>query len=117
MTPEPNEFCTESAPWPPPRNWSPKKRRKNGSLTRGDTVLRTVRLVKMFTTAGAVRFTSGAKVNRISVCEAGTVGAGLGPGRPGREHRHRRSDCRYVGCKAHLDPMPEHRRILAPLQR
>ena len=56
MTPEPSAFCCRSAPG----SWSPKKRRKNGSLSSGDGDARTIRRVLTLTTAGAARFTSGA---------------------------------------------------------
>ncbi len=40
MTPEPSEFCTRLLPGP--GIWSPKKRRKNGSLSSGEGCVRTV---------------------------------------------------------------------------
>ena len=85
ITPEPSEFCTRSAPpGTPPGNWSPKKRRKKGSLSSGEGTVRTVRRVKMLTTAGAVRFTSGAKESWISAGSRGITRGWEATGSAGR---------------------------------
>src|SRR6185312_202774 len=82
MTPEPSERCTRSV-GTAKGELPPKKRRKNGSLRKGEAAVRTVRREKTLTTAGAVFFTTGAKESWISVrlCGATRVCASAGAAR------------------------------------